>query len=389
MYLTLTGTSINILLLSQLLIHTEGVVGFAGGGFGGGFGASKSKTSKKPRKNRKKGGLTSAEFIDKSPATKRDVIGEEPKLDRFGLPILTAENFFPKLPPQTELECASKDEETNMESIRKAMANYIPLDFDLFDDAGAEKESACEQPWKLKLLHKSPPVLAIENFFTDAECEEYIELTKTPEKSLDDKRSDDGDNACNDESSALKIESATFSTLAHSKRTSTTWYCHYRQVPTLLAKARRLLNGLALEQMEEPQVVRYRTGEEFSWHYDEIPREQLTNGGQRIATLLVYLNTLSDTGGGGTIFRDLTGLDGIGELTMRPKKGSALLFFPACADGTPDDRTLHKGEVAVEEKTIAQMWIHERAYNAIVPEGNSHEAAIDVVKEKEVELGYK
>jgi hypothetical protein len=137
MWLTLTGTSIDILLLSQLLTHVEGVVAFAGGGFG----ASKSKTSKKPRKNMKKGGLTSVEFIDKSPATKRDVIDEELKVDRFGLPVLTAENFFPKLPPQTQLECASKDEETNMESIRKAMTNYIPLDFDLFDDTGAEKES--------------------------------------------------------------------------------------------------------------------------------------------------------------------------------------------------------------------------------------------------------
>jgi hypothetical protein len=45
MWLTLTGTSIDILFLLQLLMHVEGVVAFAGGGFGsgfgGGFGASK------------------------------------------------------------------------------------------------------------------------------------------------------------------------------------------------------------------------------------------------------------------------------------------------------------------------------------------------------------
>jgi hypothetical protein len=138
--------------------------------------------------------------------------------------------------------------------------------------------------------------------------------------------------------------------------------------------------------MEEAQIVRYRTGEEFTWHYDEIPSAQLANGGQRIATLLVYLNSIQK--GGGTIFRDLKDATGLSHLTMQPKQGSALLFFPAFVDGTPDDRTLHKGEIAVEEKMIAQMWIHEREYTPVTPEGNNHEDALNVIKEKEIELGY-
>ncbi len=381
-------------LLLQLFddIDRIAVVGFAGGGGFGGFGASKSASKGKKTKKKRKGGLASEEFVQPSKLNKKDVSNDEvdeqqPKLDRFGLPILTSENFFPQLGPEIEIESvSSKDEETSVGIIQKSMSDYIPLNFNLFDENGVEKisigkdEEADRNPWKLKLLHKSPPVLAIENFFTDAECEEYIQLTKTPNGNHHSGKKE------NDE--PLKINSATFSTLAHSKRTSTTWYCHYRQVPTLLAKAKHLLNDLPLEQMEEAQVVRYRTGEQFSWHYDEIPREQLSNGGQRIATLLVYLNTLSDNGGGATIFRDLKGVDGVGELTMRPKRGSALLFFPAKADGTPDDRTLHKGEVAVEEKTIAQMWIHEGKYDPVVPDGNSHSAAVDLVKEKGIQLGY-
>ena len=43
------------------------------------------------------------------------------------------------------------------------------------------------------------------------------------------------------------------------------------------------------------------------------------------------------------------------KLTMRPKQGSALSFFPAFVDGTPDDRTLHKSEVAGGKKVIAQI----------------------------------
>ena len=73
---------------------------------------------------------------------------------------------------------------------------------------------------------------------------------------------------------------------------------------------------------------------------------------------------------------------------MRPKEGSALLFFPAFANGTLDYRTLHKGEVAVENKMIAEMWIHEKDYKPVIPSGNTHEAAIGVIKAKKEELGY-
>mmetsp|Transcript_20657 Transcript_20657/g.29154 ORF Transcript_20657/g.29154 Transcript_20657/m.29154 type:complete len:140 (+) Transcript_20657:1-420(+) len=137
--------------------------------------------------------------------------------------------------------------------------------------------------------------------------------------------------------------------------------------------------------MEEPQIVRYRTGEQFSWHYDEIPPPQLVNGGQRVGTLLVYLNDVEN--GGGTMFRDLVDSKD-NQLTMKPKVGSALLFFPAFEDGRPDDRTLHKGEVAMDEKWIAQMWIHERDYNPAVPESNSHTAAEKSVEETRRTLGY-
>jgi len=206
-------------------------------------------------------------------------------------------------------------------------------------------------------------VLGIENFFTEKECEETKAVTQAD---------------------AFQVTSATFSPLAQSKRTSTSWFCYYRQMPTLLSKAQFRL-GIPLEQMEEPQIVRYRTGEEFSWHYDEVPPTQLENGGQRIATLLVYLNTVQR--GGGTIFRDLKDAHGR-PLTVKPVQGCALLFFPAFANGQPDDRTLHKGEVAQDTKWITQMWIHERAYKPVVPEGNTHEAATSAIEQVSKALGY-
>jgi prolyl 4-hydroxylase len=147
--------------------------------------------------------------------------------------------------------------------------------------------------------------------------------------------------------------------------------------------------------MEEPQIVRYKGGEEFSWHYDEVPPPQLPNGGQRLATLLVYLTDVPLWKGGGTTFRDLKeSSSSSSSLVMQPKKGSALLFFPSFADGSPDDRTLHKSEVLKgdnnedDHKWIVQMWTHQRDYQAVLPNGNSNEAARATMKETGAELGY-
>lgn len=352
---------------------------FAGGGFGS---SSTKKNTTKKKDKKKRGGLILEDFQQSRDERKVSIGQQEPELDRFGLPIRTAENFFPPLSQDVEI-IGMDHQDTTLSIIREAMVKHVPLNYDLFDDNAVEKmvyrTGNNEKPWKLKLLHKSPPVLEIENFFTAQECQEYIDIASATEKKS-------GKHETNSSLSPLQVSSKTFSTLAHSRRTSTTWFCHFCQVPTFLAKTKRLLNNISVKQMEEAQIVRYRTGEEFTWHYDEIPSAQLANGGQRIATLLVYLNSIQK--GGGTIFRDLKDATGLSHLTMQPKQGSALLFFPAFVDGTPDDRTLHKGEIAVEEKMIAQMWIHEREYTPVTPEGNNHEDALNVIKEKEIELGY-
>lgn len=61
--------------------------------------------------------------------------------------------------------------------------------------------------------------------------------------------------------------------------------------------------------------VRYRPGEEFSWHLDAMsPTPDMeSQGGQRIANLLVYLNDLPDDDGGATVFKNLG-------LRVRPRK---------------------------------------------------------------------
>ncbi|KAL9180210.1 hypothetical protein ACHAXT_008180 [Thalassiosira profunda] len=366
---------------------------------GGGFGVSKAP-SKKKEKN-KKGKSKSGLLGDLDVATAKQQSAAAPKLDRFGLPLPTEDDVFPPLGAditRIPAEYGADGYKFNREEVTEAMENHLGVNLDAFDDDGqsTHTEQDGESRWSLRLLHKDPPAFRIDNFFTEEECVQYMAMV--------DPKEEGGSERPN----AVQMTSPTFAaSLSISKRTSTTWFCRYEGVPTLLAKVKRLLN-VDLSQFEEPQIVRYRTGEEFSWHEDAIPSAQLENGGQRLATLLVYLNDMEEGRGGGTIFRDLEpprttysgkekgrrkrgnggGESNSNQLAVRPKTGTALLFFPAFKDGRPDARTLHKGEMALDRKMIAQLWIHEREYNAGVPGGNRQSDAKEGVEKEEARLGF-
>jgi len=338
------------------------------GGFGFGESSSPSQSGKKKKKGKR---LANQLIPNKNTNEESFMAKEEKKVDKWGLPIQTEEEIlqelFPSMSAETEIIPVYPGKEYTLPEIQDCLRNQIDLNLgQFFDENGVARQSNGAKPIQLKLLHQSPPVLAIENLFSDAECQELR----------------------NASSVGHEVSSATF-TGSLSTRTSTSWFCNYGDVPLLLAKVNRYLN-IPLEVMEEPQIVRYQKGQEFSWHYDEVPNNALENGGQRLATLLVYLSDVASDHGGGTMFRDLKeGYDSESSLVMQPKLGSALLFFPAKSDGTPDERTLHRSEVMTgdDEKWIIQMWIHEREYKAVLPIGNSHDLAADAVRETIVKLG--
>ncbi|CAM9732708.1 unnamed protein product, partial [Sphacelaria rigidula] len=226
----------------------------------------------------------------------------------------------------------------------------------------------------IRLLHADPVVFEVENFFTPEECDAYIAMSteKLPKGRKAALRS-------------LELRSATTSSASQfqQQRTSTTWFHHYVCAPALVAKASALLGVEDISLWEEPQTVRYRPGEKFSWHLDALPPSETgaSKGGQRTATVLVYLTNMQAKAGGATAFRDL------GPLRVRPKKGKCLVFFPSFGGepGSPFDvRTLHAGEAVgqgkkAREKYIAQLWCHKKPYPAAVPEGNSHAAGAEAI----------
>ncbi|SAK39900.1 2OG-Fe(II) oxygenase superfamily protein [Caballeronia temeraria] len=109
------------------------------------------------------------------------------------------------------------------------------------------------------------------------------------------------------------------------------------------------------ENGEDLHILRYGVGGEYRPHYDYFPEEQagskhhMLRGGQRIATVILYLNEVER--GGDTTFPDIG-------LAIHPRRGSALYFEYVNELGQSDPKTLHAGTpVEQGEKWIATKWI--------------------------------
>ena len=110
-----------------------------------------------------------------------------------------------------------------------------------------------------------------------------------------------------------------------------------------------------IENGEGLQVLRYRPGAEYKPHYDYFDPAQpgtpavLRRGGQRVASLVMYLNT--PVQGGATTFPDVN-------LEVGPVKGNAVYF--SYDRPHPMTRTLHGGAPVLQgEKWVATKWLRE------------------------------
>ncbi|RQO55374.1 2-oxoglutarate-dependent dioxygenase [Paucibacter sp. KBW04] len=128
-----------------------------------------------------------------------------------------------------------------------------------------------------------------------------------------------------------------------------------RRVETRIAK---LLNWPVIYG-EGLQVLHYRPGAEYQPHYDYFDPEHgatpaiLERGGQRVGTLVMYLNT--PQAGGATTFPDVN-------LAVSPVKGNAVFF--SYDSPHPRTKTLHGGAPVREgEKWVATKWLRQGEFN--------------------------
>jgi prolyl 4-hydroxylase len=96
-------------------------------------------------------------------------------------------------------------------------------------------------------------------------------------------------------------------------------------------------------------ILRYTPGQQYRPHLDTLPNA----ANQRSMTMLLYLN--DNYAGGETYFPRL-------KLTVKGRKGDAMLISNLDRDGRADQRLLHEGRPVVSgSKFIASRWVRQSA----------------------------
>lgn len=194
-------------------------------------------------------------------------------------------------------------------------------------------------------LSETPRIYIICGFLSDEECDYLIEIARP--KLIDSKVVDD-----------QKIGE-----VIDKRRSSKGYFIKRNWSDSILIGIEKrigALTGMPMENGEDLHVLCYGVGGEYQPHYDYFNVESpggadcARRGGQRVATVIMYLNT--PLAGGETIFPRA-------RISVNPRKGDALLFYNCTPDGSVDPNSLHGGApVIAGEKWIATKWIRERAH---------------------------
>lgn len=205
-------------------------------------------------------------------------------------------------------------------------------------------------------LCKRPRILSFPKFLSGEECSRIIQLARAKGMEPDAPVTD----------SDQSIRTSNYCWMA-SHKSEQDYACLTKQDERLLqsiAERISVVSCLPEEHGETFQILQYRTGEYYKEHPDFFTKAQtaeLALGGQRLATMLVYLQDVPKGGGGETYFPRAAG----GGLTIRPEKGLGILFFNTKPDGRVEPRSVHASLPLTsgdKEKWTLTRWIRQRPY---------------------------
>ena len=217
-----------------------------------------------------------------------------------------------------------------------AMTGALP--FASLDASGTMVDAG--DKWVQVIFHQqSPDLIVFANLLSSAECDALIDAAR-PRMSR-----------------SLTVDTKTGGEELHPDRTSQGMFFARSEnavVQCIETRIAKLLNW-PVQNGEGLQILRYPPGAQYRPHYDYFdPREPgtpaiLKRGGQRVATLIIYL--FEPKGGGATVFPNL-------DVQVAPVRGNAVFFSYAQAHA--DSRSLHGGDpVTTGEKWIATKWLRE------------------------------
>ncbi len=194
-------------------------------------------------------------------------------------------------------------------------------------------------------VSSSPEVYICNHFLSNEECNHIIRLAlpTLSRSTVVDASSKEG-----------KIDS---------RRTSKGTFLSRKSNDRTLKKIQKqaaLVTGIPVKNGEDIQVLHYSIGGEYQPHFDFFSpsskgeKFHLDRGGQRVATLIIYLNTVEE--GGETIFPKI-------KTKIKPEKGKALLFYNVDDSGKVNSHSFHGGlPVIAGEKWIATLWLREKEF---------------------------
>jgi prolyl 4-hydroxylase len=187
-----------------------------------------------------------------------------------------------------------------------------------------------------------PRVVVLGGFLSDEECDELVAQARPRMARSETVATDSGSSEVNE------------------ARTSDGMFFGRAETPLCERIEQRIaaLLNWPVENGEGLQVLHYRPGAQYEPHHDYFDPDQpgaatvLARGGQRVGTLVMYLNTPER--GGATTFPEVG-------LEVAPVKGNAVFF--SYAQPHPATRTLHGGApVLAGDKWVATKWMRQREF---------------------------
>ncbi|GAB4818416.1 hypothetical protein N2152v2_005462 [Parachlorella kessleri] len=201
-------------------------------------------------------------------------------------------------------------------------------------------------------LHEEARIFVFENFLTEEECDHIVSLAEPRLQRSGVVNTDTGG------SEVSEI------------RTSQGVFLERNEDPIIADIEERIARWtlLPVGNGEGLQVLRYDKKQKYDGHYDYFfDKQSVQNGGNRYATVLMYLADTEE--GGETVFPNVPAPNGDNgpefsecaryHLAAKPKKGSAVLFHSIKPSGELERRSLHTACPVIKGvKWSAPKWIH-------------------------------
>ncbi|WJX36078.1 putative prolyl 4-hydroxylase 3 [Trifolium repens] len=233
----------------------------------------------------------------------------------------------------------------------------ITTDLSGFRRKTSESLAERKEQWT-EILSWEPRAIVYHNFLSKEECEYMINLAKPFM------------------AKSSVVDSKTGKSTESRVRTSSGMFLKRGKDKTIQNIERRIADFtfIPVENGEGLQVLHYGVGEKYEPHYDYfLDAFNTKNGGQRVATVLMYLSDVEE--GGETVFpaakanfssvpwwNDLSECARKG-LSVKPKMGDALLFWSMRPDATLDASSLHGGCPVIRgNKWSSTKWLHLEEY---------------------------